>query len=78
MMTLKRFRVTNFRSIDDSNWIETDDVTALMARTRPGRLTSCCPYGSSTPPRRVRSFPQPTTPGSTTPLFAMRILNPYS
>ena len=30
MMTLKRFRVTNFRSVDDSDWIEVDDVTALI------------------------------------------------
>ncbi len=29
-MKLKRFRVTNFRSVSDSGWVEADDVTALI------------------------------------------------
>lgn len=37
MMTLKRFRVTNFRSIMDSGWIECDDVTSLVGVNEAGK-----------------------------------------
>lgn len=36
-MTLKRFRVTNFRSIMDSGWIECDDVTSLVGVNEAGK-----------------------------------------
>lgn len=37
MMTLKRFQVTNFRSIKDSGWIECDDVTSLVGINEAGK-----------------------------------------
>lgn len=37
MMTLKRFRVTNFRSIIDSGWIDCDDVTSLVGINEAGK-----------------------------------------
>lgn len=37
MMTLKWFRVTNFRSIMDSGWIECDDVTSLVGVNEAGK-----------------------------------------
>ena len=37
MMTLKRFRVTNFRSIMDSGWIECDNVTSLVGINEAGK-----------------------------------------
>ena len=37
MMTLKRFRVTNFRSIKDSSWIDCDDVTSLVGINEAGK-----------------------------------------
>lgn len=37
MMTLRRFRVTNFRSIIDSGWIECDDVTSLVGVNEAGK-----------------------------------------
>lgn len=37
MMTLKRFRVTNFRSIIDSGWVECDDVTSLVGINEAGK-----------------------------------------
>lgn len=37
MMTLKRFRVTNFRSIMDSGWIDCDDVTSLVGVNEAGK-----------------------------------------
>ncbi len=37
MMTLKRFRVTNFRSIMDSGWIDCDNVTSLVGINEAGK-----------------------------------------
>lgn len=37
MMTLKRFKVTNFRSIMDSGWIDCDDVTSLVGINEAGK-----------------------------------------
>lgn len=37
MMTLKRFKVTNFRSIKDSGWIDCDDVTSLVGINEAGK-----------------------------------------
>ena len=36
-MELRRFRVTNFRSVEDSGWIEADDVTALIGTNESGK-----------------------------------------
>lgn len=36
-MQLLRFRVTNFRSIKDSNWIGCDDVTTLVGVNESGK-----------------------------------------
>ncbi|MBD5457194.1 MAG: ATP-binding protein [Lachnospiraceae bacterium] len=37
MMTLKRFQVTNFRSIMDSGWIDCDNVTSLVGINEAGK-----------------------------------------
>lgn len=37
MMTLKRFQVTNFRSIMDSGWIDCDSVTSLVGINEAGK-----------------------------------------
>ena len=37
MMILKRFRVTNFRSIMDSGWIDCDDVASLVGINESGK-----------------------------------------
>src|SRR3990172_9195198 len=37
MMRLKRFRITNFRSVDDSGWIEADNVTVLIGTNESGK-----------------------------------------
>lgn len=37
MMKLKRFRVTNFRSIMDSGWIDCDNVTSLVGINEAGK-----------------------------------------
>ena len=36
-MKLVRFKVTNFRSIKDSNWIDCDDVTTLVGINESGK-----------------------------------------
>ncbi len=36
-MKLSRFRVTNFRSVADSGWIDVDDVTALIGINESGK-----------------------------------------
>ena len=37
MMILKRFRVTNFRSVMDSGWIDCDDITTLVGINEAGK-----------------------------------------
>lgn len=37
MMKLKQFRVTEFRSVRDSGWIDVDDVTALVGINESGK-----------------------------------------
>ena len=37
MIELKRFRVTNFRSIMDSGWVECDEVTSLVGINEAGK-----------------------------------------
>lgn len=36
-MKLKRFKVTNFRSVIDSGWISCDDVTTLVGINESGK-----------------------------------------
>ena len=57
MMTLKRFRVTNFRSIDDSNWIETDDVTALIGTNEAGKTNVLLPLWKFNPAKEGEVVP---------------------
>ncbi len=36
-MELKKFRVTDFRSVVDSGWIDASDVTALIGENEAGK-----------------------------------------
>ena len=36
-MKLTRARVTNYRSIDDSTWVNLEDVTALVGKNESGK-----------------------------------------
>jgi predicted ATPase len=42
-MKLLAFRVTEFRSVDDSGWIDTDDVTALIGTNEAGKTNVLVP-----------------------------------
>ena len=57
MMNLKRFRVTNFRSIDDSGWIETDDVTALIGTNESGKTNVLLPLWKFNPAKEGEIVP---------------------
>nr|WP_013496755.1 AAA family ATPase [Paracoccus aminophilus]ADF47144.1 conserved hypothetical protein [Paracoccus aminophilus JCM 7686] len=42
-MKLTKFRVTNFRSVSDSGWLEADDVTALIGVNESGKTNLLLP-----------------------------------
>lgn len=48
-MKLAKFRVTDFRSVDDSGWIETDDVTALVGMNESGKTNLLLPLWKLNP-----------------------------
>lgn len=48
-MRLIKYRVTNFRSVDDSGWIETDDVTALIGTNESGKTNLLLPLWKLNP-----------------------------
>lgn len=48
-MTLKKFRVQNFRSVEDSGWIEADDVTALIGINESGKTNLLLPLWKLNP-----------------------------
>lgn len=49
MLSLKRFRVTSFRSVRDSGWIETDAVTALIGTNESGKTNLLIPLWKLNP-----------------------------
>jgi predicted ATP-dependent endonuclease of OLD family len=57
MMKLKRFRVTNFRSVEDSGWIETDDVTALIGTNESGKTNVLLPLWKLSPAKEGEIVP---------------------
>src|SRR5258706_16279243 len=48
-MQLKKFRVTDFRSVEDSDWIEVDDVTALIGTNESGKTNILLPLWKLNP-----------------------------
>lgn len=49
MMKLKKFKVQNFRSVEDSGWIEADDVTALIGINESGKTNLLLPLWKLNP-----------------------------
>lgn len=49
MMKLLKFRVTDFRSVEDSGWIEADDVTALIGTNESGKTNVLLPLWKLNP-----------------------------
>ncbi|GAA3674064.1 ATP-dependent nuclease [Acetobacter lovaniensis] len=50
-MRLKKFRVTNFRSVNDSDWIDASDVTALIGENEAGKTNLLLPLWKLNPSR---------------------------
>lgn len=50
-MKLQRFRVTNFRSVEDSGWIDVDDITALIGTNESGKTNLLTPLWKLNPVR---------------------------
>lgn len=50
-MKLKQFRVTNFRSVEDSGWIEAEKVTALIGVNESGKTNLLLPLWKLKPAR---------------------------
>jgi hypothetical protein len=48
-MKLQRFRVTNFRSVRDSGWIKTADITALIGENESGKTNLLVPLWKLNP-----------------------------
>lgn len=48
-MKLKKFRVTSFRSVDDSGWIDVDEVTALIGTNESGKSNILLPLWKLNP-----------------------------
>jgi predicted ATPase len=62
-MQAKRFRVQNFRNIDDSGWINLDQVTAFVGRNESGKTTLLKAFhkfnpATSEPYDPMREFPR--------------------
>ncbi len=50
-MKLKQFHVTTFRSVEDSDWIEADNVTALIGVNESGKTNLLLPLWKLKPAR---------------------------
>ena len=48
-MELKKFRVTNFRSVEDSGWIDTERITALIGTNESGKTNIMLPLWKLNP-----------------------------
>jgi predicted ATP-dependent endonuclease of OLD family len=56
-MRLLRFRVTKFRSVDDSGWIEMDAVTALIGTNESGKTNLLLPLWKLNPAKDGKISP---------------------
>lgn len=50
-MKLKRFNVTNFRSVVDSGWVDAEEVTALIGVNESGKTNLLLPLWKLNPAR---------------------------
>lgn len=56
-MKLRRYRVTNFRSVQDSGWLNVDDVTALIGVNESGKTNLLLPLWKLRPARDGELLP---------------------
>ncbi len=48
-MKLVKYQVTNFRSVEDSGWIDVSDVTALIGENEAGKTNLLLPLWKLNP-----------------------------
>ena len=63
-MKLTRFRVTNFRSVKDSGWVDVDDVTALIGVNESGKTNLLLPLWKLNPAQDGEIHPTSDYPKS--------------
>lgn len=63
-MKLLRYFVKNFRSVKESGWIETDDVTALIGQNESGKTNLLLPLWKLNPAREGEIEPTADFPVS--------------
>ncbi len=63
-MNLLKFRVTDFRSVKDSGWVELDDVTALIGVNESGKSNLLLPLWKLNPAREGELHPTSDYPKS--------------
>lgn len=68
-MQLIGYRVTNFRSVDDSGWINTDSVTSLIGVNESGKTNLQIPLWKLNPAQEGEIHPNSDYP--------KRILGPF-
>ena len=56
-MRLTQFRVKDFRSVDDSGWVEVDGVTALIGVNESGKTNLLVPLWKLNPAREAEIQP---------------------
>lgn len=56
-MKLIKFRVTNFRSVEDSGWIDADDVTVLIGTNESGKTNIILPLWKLNPAKEGAIVP---------------------
>lgn len=61
-MKLIKFRVTGFRSVEDSGWIDTDGVTALIGTNESGKTNLLLPLWKLNPAKEGAIEPVPDYP----------------
>ena len=49
-MRLESFKVTNFRSITDSGWVDVSQITAILGRNESGKSTEVSRLGQRSRP----------------------------
>lgn len=54
---LRKFRVTNFRSVEDSGWVEVDEVTALIGTNESGKTNVLLPLWKLNPAKEGAVHP---------------------
>lgn len=73
---LQKFRVTNFRSVDDSGWVEVDNVAALIGTNESGKTNILLPLWKLNPAKEGKIHPTSDYPRKNYNTFRHEKLKP--